>query len=233
MAQLVLIALAAALGFVAYSEAAKVEHERGRGPAGMSAYVCAGAAGLTALVAGFLVAPVVVAAGAGYVGYISASTFERQNRFQLFGVPTFLYSFACFFFGLFGALFTSAPTWTILCTLVALSVWVLLLLDEVKVLRAANEKLQTDASRPPASRPEPAAPARPQPPPEAEVSTGPDVARKAYLFGPRAQAPRPAQPAAWTSPPRPAAASRPDLVPQRWGARPASDDANDLLPRRK
>ena len=227
MAQLILVAFAGFLGWAAYREAEKFEKVRRRGPGGMSPRLCCLTGILAGVIAACFAAPFLVAAFAGYSGYLGAATFERLNRDRLFGLAAMLYGIAGFFIGLFGALFRGAAEWGVVCALVVLVGALLLMSDENNALREENERLSAG--------PQPGPPGPPQRQPEpqqAQPSADPVPARKTYLFGPP-EAPRTQGAASrWSQP-----AAGPDrtdhLLPNRAEARSRPGDANDLLPDRR
>jgi len=228
MAQLVLVAFAGFLGWAAYREAENFEKVHRRGPGGMSARLCCLTGILAGVVAACFAAPFLVAAFAGYSGYLGAATFERLNRDRLFGLAAMLYGVAGFFIGLFGALFLGAPDWAVICALVVLMGALLLMRDENNALREENERLSASPQPGPPPGPPPAQPD----PPQTQPPGDPAPARKTYLFGPP-EASRPRAAASRWSQPTAGPARTDHLLPNRTEARPRPADGNDLLPDRR
>jgi hypothetical protein len=229
VAQLVVIALAAVFGWSAYAEAAKFESQHGRGPGGVSVRLCGLVGALAGLIAARFVAPVLVAAVAGYGGWVGATRFERQNRDRLFGISAMLYASACFFAGLFGALIFGAGSSAIMCVFAELAGALLLERDQNDALRAENETLHASP------RPGPtAAPLAPKPAPLAPqpAPLAPQPARKTFLFGPPQVAPAQGPPSRWSQ--SVVGHDQTDhLLPNRHDARPRPPGDHDLLPERR
>ncbi len=231
MAQLVVIALAGVFGWSAYAEAAKFETQHGRGPGGVPARMCGLVGTVAGLVAARFVAPALVASLAGYGGYVGATRFERQNRDRLFGISPTLYAGACFFAGLFGALFFGTGFWAIVCVFAALVGALLLERDQIDALRDENEKLRASPQPRPAAAP--VAPQPQQPPaPQSAPQPAPQPARKTFLFGPPQVAQAQVPPSRWS---QPADGNNPTdhLLPNRLDARPRPRDDNHFLPKRR
>jgi len=115
VAQFVLLVIAGIAGFVAYSEAARIEKRFRRGPLGLPAPVWGVACFLCAGVIGVLVAAeVVIGALVGYVAYTSESKYAGQHGEGPMGVPPYAVGVACACLGLIGALCVSTfPLWAI------------------------------------------------------------------------------------------------------------------------
>ena len=216
MAQVVVVVLAAAAGFVAYEEAAKFERQSRKRLLGRPSWGWGVVFGVLGLVAAFFASAFVLGALVGFVTYDSTARYERQQHEGPFGIAAWQWGVGSGIFAASGAALTSTLFWGLVCGFCGLGGALYLALDErntllaeVKVWRAENAKLLAERRTTPhssgaTSSPAPSTPGVGEPQPRPEPTPPP----------------RP-----WgTVSPLPAAKSA-----QRQGSR---SGENDLLPRR-
>ena len=105
MPLLVLAALAAIIGYVGYTESAKIEKRFRRGPLGIRAWQWGVGAAVVGVIIAIPASALVVGTFVGYVGYDETSKYERQHGNDPFGVPSYGWAAVCFSFGTIGALY--------------------------------------------------------------------------------------------------------------------------------
>ena len=147
MAQLVVLVLAGATGAIGYYEAARFETQHHKPPWGVSARLCGLGGCCAALLGALFAGPLVLGAVVGYASHTGVAIFERQHRERLWNISASLYAVAGFFFGAFGALFTSTWAWGILCLGLTLAGALLIVIDENKALAADVARLRADNAK--------------------------------------------------------------------------------------
>ena len=193
MAHLVLVVLAALVGFGVYAEALTNEKEGDNAWFGVLAPWWGGGAGAVALIAAFVAPALVVAAAAGLVGYREVVSYEQHCREAPFGVRPLLWAAGAGGIGLLGAAAFSPLLWAGVCAVLAL-VGALVVVQfalkaaiaEKNVLAAENRRLLAErtprAAGAPAA-PEPAAEAAPVPAPRPAPAPAPAPAPKRQFGG--------------------------------------------------
>ncbi len=214
------IVVAALIGFVSYSEAAKYERQSGAAPGGIPSPAWGVGCAALGLIGALVESTFVIWLVAGFVGYREAVRYETQFGKPALRVSPLVWGVAGFFFGLVGGLIVSALTWTVVCAFLGLvSAHLLLLAERNALLVERNARLaegKTGRQPPPSvAHSEPAADA---------VVTPPAARRWAAAVTSRRSEPRRSEPRR----------SEPQGVAPR-GVAPSSGgtDGGDLLPRRR
>ena len=187
------VVVAALVGFVAYSEAAKFE-KRGELPWGVPAIAWGVGCGSLSLIGALVESTFVVWLVVGFVGYQEAATYEKQYDKPLVRLSALVWGVAAFFFGLVGGLVAPVLVWTAVRAFSGLiGAYVLVLVERDALLVERNALLAERNTKQPPPAPPRAQPA-PAPVVEAPVAEVPVAERWAAAMASVPSDPPPAAP---------------------------------------